>query len=145
VKLVQRRWEGDSRGRGAADARFFAVGLAELADATGQAAWVAEELELHLLPHLRRACDTLPLELESAATAADGTFEIDLRWTGEQRAVGKRREAVFALLGSVAETSSYVRQRDSDSGELLFEVVTGMLEADTSFAPHGHTLRMLVR
>jgi len=119
--------------------------LAELVQATGEAAWVAEEPELHLLPHLRRACETLPLELESAATAADGTFEVELGWTGEPGAVGKRREAVFALLGAIAETSSYVRQRNGEGGELLFEVVTGLVEADTPLAPHGHTLRIRVR
>jgi hypothetical protein len=139
------RWEGDSRGRGVADGRGFTLGLAELVDATGEATWVAEEPELHLLPHLRPACETVPLELESAATAADGTFEVELRWTGEQGAVGRLREAVFALLGAIAETSTYVRQRNGEAGELLFEVVTGMLEPDTSFAPHGHTLRVRVR
>jgi hypothetical protein len=142
---VEGRWEGDTRGRGVADARAFALGLGELADAAGEAGWVAEEPELHLLPHLQRACETLRLELESAATAADGTFELELRWTGEQGAVGPLRETVFALLGAVAEISTYVRQRRGEEGELSFEVVTGMLAADTSFAPHGHTLRLHIR
>jgi hypothetical protein len=67
------------------------------------------------------------------------------------------RAAAFALIGAVAESATYVRQRrmaaDGSSppdvdlpggGEVLFEVATGMLEPDTSFAAHGHVLLLRV-
>jgi len=41
--------------------------------------WVAEEPETHLLPHLRRACESLPLELVDARTAPDGSHTLRFR------------------------------------------------------------------
>ncbi len=116
--------------------------------------WVAEEPETHLLPHLRRACESLPLELVDARTSPDGTFEVELLWTGQRNRLGNVREAIFGLVGSMAESATYIRQRrtaplsDVDrvepGSELLFEVVTGMIAKDTSFVSHGHTLHFRV-
>jgi hypothetical protein len=107
------RWEGDERGHGVGDALGLVPGAEELVTAMSAPSWVAEQPEVHLLPHLAR----------------------------ELRAV---RAAVFALVGHVAETATYVRQRRSEDG-LSFEVVTGMLSTDGSFAPHGHSLVLKVR
>ena len=74
-----RRWDGDERGKGVADARNFAPGAASLLDAMQEGTWIAEEPELHLLPHLRHACESLPFELVAARTADDGSFDVDLR------------------------------------------------------------------
>ena len=52
------------------------------------------------------------------------------------------RAAIFALVGSFAELSTYVRQRNG--GPLAFEVVTGFLEGESVFSPHGHTVRLSV-
>ena len=138
------RWDDDERGRGVADARAFAPGAEALTAAMRTADWVAEDPDAHLLPHIRRACDSLPLELTEARTADDGSFELDLRWTGETGGTGEVRAAVFALVGSFAEVSTYVRQRDRDDDLLAFEVVTGMVAGESRFAPHGHTLRIRV-
>jgi hypothetical protein len=142
------RWDGDERGEGVADATAFAPGTVALVDAMRRPRWVAENPEAHLLPHVERACETLPLEIEDAGVGADGVFELRLRWTGEARHVGLVRAAVFTLVGSFAEVSTHVRQRRvtaSASGEdmLLFDVVTGILD-DSVFAPHGHTVRIAV-
>jgi hypothetical protein len=59
--------------------------------------------------------------------------------------VGEVREAVYRLLGSVAETATYVRQRREPPTGLSFEVVTGIVDGDAAFAPHGHTLSLHVR
>ena len=64
------------------------------------------------------------------------------------RRVGQIRAAVFALVGSFAESATYVRQRRTLAAEngdetLLFEIVTGVLD-DGAFAPHGHTVRITV-
>lgn len=142
------RWDGDERGVGVADATAFADGAVELIDAMRLPAWVAEEPELHLLPHIERACETLPFEIDGADAAPDGAFDLHLRWTGQAQAVGQVRAAIFALVGSFSEISTYVRQRrvaaPGDEGEtLLFEVVTGIL-GDGVFSPHGHTVRISV-
>jgi hypothetical protein len=142
------RWDGDERGEGVADATAFADGAAELIDAMRLPRWVAEEPELHLLPHIERACETLPFEIDGAGATPDGAFDVRLRWTGQAQAVGHVRAAIFALVGSFSEISTYVRQRrvaaPGDEGEtLLFEVVTGIL-GEGVFSPHGHTVRISV-
>jgi hypothetical protein len=147
--VTTRRWDGDERGEGVADAAPFAPGAVELVEAMRLAKWVAEEPDLHLQPHLERECSSLPLELEDARSHVDGTFEVRLRWTGESPRQAEIRAAVFSLVGSFAELATYVRQRqgeDAEDGEttLLFEVVTGILDGDSRFAPHGHTVRVRV-
>lgn len=132
------RWEGDERGRGTADARPLAGGARELLAAMEAEAWVAEEPEAHLLPHLERAVAESPFELLGSRTEDDGTFVVDLRWRGNG-SIGAVRQAVFALVGSFAESATYVRQR-RDGDTVAFEVATGMLD-DGTFAPHGHTVR----
>jgi hypothetical protein len=139
---VAQRWEADERGDGIADAAQFADDADELVAAMRRPNWVAEEPELHLLPHLERACESLPLELLDAFTADDGSYEVRLRWTGDEPSVGGTRAAIFSLLGGIAEIATYVRQRRT--GETLtFEVVTGFVD-ETPFKPHGHTLRLVV-
>ena len=143
------RWDGDERGEGIADATPFAAGALELVEAMRLATWVAEQPEIHLQPHLERACRSLPLRLEDTRSSADGAFEVSLYWTGETPGVGEVRAAVFSLAGSFAELSTYVRQRrieETADGDriLLFEIVTGFLDGETRFAPHGHTVRVHV-
>jgi hypothetical protein len=137
------RWDGDARGRGVGDAAAFAEGASELVDAMRSADWVAEKPELHLLPHLRAACDNLPFELATTRVLDDGRFEVDLTWTGGPGGVGEVRRAVYALIGAVAESATYVRQH-RDHGSLAFELATGLIGEDAHFAPHGHTVRFRI-
>jgi hypothetical protein len=134
------RWEDDERGEGIADGRALIPGVEELTAALRSDGWVAEEPQAHLLPHFEHACELLPFELRSAASADDGTYEVQLHWTGDEAGVGAIRAAVFALVGSFAESATFVRQR---CDPLVFEVATGEL-ADAAFAPHGHTLRIAI-
>jgi hypothetical protein len=52
------------------------------------------------------------------------------------------------LVGGFAEAATYVKQRRSrskgDRGLLVFEIVTGFPEGQSSFAAHGHTVRVSV-
>ncbi len=143
------RWDGDDRGEGIGDATAFVAGAAELADAMRHPTWVAERPEVHLLPHIERACESLPLQVVGVSRSADGTFELRLSCTQADMSVGEVRAAVFAVVGSFAEPATYVRQRRLDADEvpgeaLRFEIVTGFLASDTAFAPHGHTVHVNV-
>jgi len=140
----ERRWDIDERGHGIGDARAFVAGLSELADAMNETGWVAEDADAHLLPHLRRACEPLGLELVEAATTTDAAFEVRIAVLAPEKRIGDVRAAIFTLIGSIAESATYVRQRRDESGDVVFEVVTGMLESDTDFRSHGHTLRIHV-
>lgn len=138
------RWDGDERGHGVADASRFVDGTAELIAAMRRQNWVAEQPELHLLPHLERACESLPLRILDARTSEDGSYDVQLAWTAGEAGVGGVRAAVFALLGGIAEPATYVRQRRTETDTTLtFEVVTGIVD-DVPFTPHGHTLRLSV-
>jgi uncharacterized transporter YbjL len=64
-------------------------------------------------------------------------FELEIARDGRSEA--ELRAITLALVGSIAESSTHVRQLVD--GE--FEVVTGMLSGDSpAFAPHGHLLRI---
>ena len=140
--MPDQRWDGDERGDGVADAAKFVDGATELIAAMRRPNWVAEQPELHLLPHLEQACKPLPLEILAARTMEDGSYEVQLDWTGDEPRVGAIRATIFSLLGGIAEPSTYVRQRRSDVA-LTFDVVTGIVD-DMPFKPHGHTLRLSV-
>ena len=147
--MAERRWDGDERGDGVADASRFADGADELIAAMRRPNWVAEQPELHLLPHLEQACESLPLRLVDTRITADGSYEVELDWAGEEAGVGAIRASIFGLLGAIAEPASYIRQRrtetsDGSAEQLTFEVVTGIVD-DTPFKPHGHVLRLNVR
>jgi hypothetical protein len=146
--VADRRWEDDEQGEGVADASQFADDASELIAAMRRPNWVAEQPELHLLPHLEHACKSLPFRILDARISADGAYDVQLGWTGDEAGVGAIRASVFGLLGSIAESSSYVRQRRADPADgqdalLRFDVVTGMVDG-TPFKPHGHTLRLSV-
>ncbi len=74
--MVGLRWDGDERGEGVADATAFVDGAVELVDAMRHPSWVAEEPEVHLLPHIERACRTLPLEIEDVCLSAERSFDL---------------------------------------------------------------------
>ena len=50
--------------------------------------------------------------------------------------LGQIRAAVLCLIGQIAETGTYIRQRREP---LSFEVLTGVV-GDSPFASHGHLL-----
>jgi len=130
------RWDTDTRGTGIADATPGLPALDRLADAMRLEGWVAEEPELHLLPHLEAGAETVGATIRRTSTS-DGEFEVQLA-RGE-RSGAEMRMVTLALVSTIAEASTHVRQ----VGESEFEVVTGMLPGDSPiFAAHGHLLRL---
>jgi hypothetical protein len=141
------RWEGDQSGRGVGSAAQLLTGANELIAAFGRPDWVAEQPELHLLPHVEAWCrQDRRLALTGTHTDGSSAYVLDLEWRSTPGSVGAVRAAVFSLIGSFAESASYVRQRRvvSDDGgpalELQFEVGTGELGSDARFVPHGHVV-----
>ena len=53
------------------------------------------------------------------------------------------RADVYALLGRIAEHASHIRQRTFDD-RVDYEMVTGTLDGETPFVPHGHLVRLRV-
>ena len=140
------RWDGDNRGHGIGDAAQLASGASELVAAFAEPTWVAEQPELHLLPHIEAWCERHQrLALGGAYTDGAGAYVLDLEWREATGGVGAVRAAVFSLIGSFAESATYVRQRRVAEAagsmmKLQFEVGTGELAPDARFEPHGHVV-----
>ena len=153
-----RRWDTDERGTGVADATAELPRIAALRAHAGRTGWIAEEPEAHLWPHLERAIGTpgSPWRSASWTIDAEGRLVVDLEYTDgdADRPLAAVRADAFALVGQIAETSSFVRVAEmpatngrtpSGSGPMVVvDVVTGLLDDETSFASHGHTLRLRI-
>ncbi len=139
---MSRRWDGDERRHGVASGESHLQHVRRLVDALELPDWVAEEPELHLLPHLEPAA--LGLRFGLGGAASDGaTYELRLTWLGEQGR-GPLRRAAHALIGSVAEESTHVAEW-GDGDTVVFEVATGKVTEDGHFARHGHLLRLRIQ
>jgi hypothetical protein len=144
---MPKRWDGDKRGHGVSDAARLVAGASELVAAFSEAAWVAEQPEIHLGPHVRAWCQRdQRLALIDDHTDDTGAYILDLEWRGAIGSVGEARAAAFSLIGSFAESGTYVSQRrvsgnrNRSTTTLQFEVGTGELAPESTFAPHGHVV-----
>jgi hypothetical protein len=137
------RWDSDARGIGVADAHAWHATIATLSELITESGWVAEEPEAHLLPHLAAAASAHGrLRLIAATTEPSGEFVVDLDWIGDPTAGRQdRRTALYALVGSIAESVTVMRGRSGRAGEEL-EVLTGGPLGDSPFGSHGHTIRI---
>src|SRR5579862_2509322 len=108
---MARRWDDDQRGHGVGDAAQLVPGAGELVAAFGQSGWVAEQPEIHLRPHVEAWCRRdQRVALVGEHTNDGHEYVLDLEWRGANRSVGEARAAVFSLIGSFAESATYVRQ-----------------------------------
>jgi len=140
----RRRWDDDARGIGTGDARAWRRLVETLATVVDEEGWVAEEPELHLLPHLETAIAAGPLAIRGSRTDADGTFVADLAWVGpgepSRLAI---RSALYALIATIAETVTVLHEPPEAQGRVI-EVLSGSADGDGPFAGHGHTVRLVV-
>jgi hypothetical protein len=145
-----RRWDIDERGHGVADARRLAPRIGELARAVEVEDWIAEQPEMHLWPHLERAIEAVGSPWMSGAFTIDddGTLVVELVHTtvdGDGARATVHADA-FQLLGLVLEGATYVEiDQGASVDALVVDVVTGLLEDQTPFRGHGHTIRFRVR
>jgi hypothetical protein len=146
----ERRWDIDTRGVGVADARTLAPRIAGLLEVAEQPNWVTEEPDAHLWPHIERDVTAAGSTWRAAHHAIDhdGRLVVDLV---HEPVDGDRGRAVLQadvlrLLGLVIEGATFVViEEHRDSGEVILDVVTGMLDDQTAFKGHGHTLRFRAR
>ena len=135
----RQRWDTDERFTGVADASAFAPAVEELATLARRPDWVAEDPEIHLVPHLRGA-RLDGVRITQIRTGEDGVLAVDAQCDpGASR--GELRRQAWVLLGTVAEPAASVRER-RDGDAAVFEVITGIPEGAGPFASHGHTLRL---
>ena len=137
------RWDADTRGIGVADAHAWHSTVKTLSEMVTEKGWVAEEPEAHLLPHLASAVSAGGrLRLIGATTGPSGEFVVDLDWVGDPTAGRRdRRTDLYALVGSIAESVTVIRE-PSGTGLEELEVITGGPLGDSPFGSHGHTIRI---
>jgi hypothetical protein len=136
------RWDGDPTGIGIGDARAIVPLLDALRLRALEPGWVAEDPELHLLPHLvAAAASTGRVAIAGTVADAAGSFDVDLTWIGDPEPDRKAiRTALFALVGAIVETTTAIHEPPAAAGREI-ELVTGSTES-TAFAPHGHVVRI---
>src|SRR5690242_18401433 len=89
---VEARWDGDERGRGVGDAAQLVPGASELVAAFSEPAWVAEQPEVHLLPHVEAWCERdQPLAVTGAYSDDKHAYVLDCEWRGASGSVGAAR------------------------------------------------------
>lgn len=145
----ERRWDIDERGEGVADAAAAAGRIDELRAHAERPGWVTEEPEAHLRPHLDRAINAggSPWLGAGHSIDPDGRFVVDLVHApvAENRARAAVQADVLHLVGLIAESATFIeieeRLRD---GRLVVDVVTGVLDDQSPFKAHGHTIRFRV-
>src|SRR4051812_1054755 len=75
---------------------------------------------MHLRPHIEAWSERdQRLVLKDASSDNSHAYVLDLEWCGAPAGVGEVRATVFALIGSFAESATYVRQRrvGGDAGD----------------------------
>ncbi len=139
-----RRWDTDRRGQGVADGGWIIDDVRQLLAALEEPHWIAEDPHAHLLPHLQSACDAAgtPWTLQGAGIEA-GVYIVSLGWSHSSGRLGQLRADAVALLGSIAESVTYVRQRVLDD-TVRYDAVTGMLAGDSPFRGHGHLVQLRI-
>jgi hypothetical protein len=138
----RKRWDTDARFTGVADAGVFADAVQELAQLSRRPGWVAEEPDVHLVPHLQNA--SVPgVRVLACHTGDDGVLNV----SAEHGPGDSRREIrtqAWALLGHIAEPLGSVHEHRAGDA-VVFDVITGMPSQSGPFATHGHTLRLSLR
>jgi hypothetical protein len=143
-----RRWDIDERGDGVADATEQAARIAELQTHAERPLWIAEQPDVHLWPHLERAIRApgSPWTGVDWSIDGDGRLIVDLAHPpieGDRLRAGLQVE-VLKLLGHVVESSTYLEIERQGEDVLVVDVVTGVLDDQSQFRAHGHTLRFRV-
>ena len=138
------RRTGDELQRGVTDAGRFVPYMAALLRAAQESGWVAEEPDRHLLPNLIAQFDAAAAGLALTSWQIDvGALVLTLS-RPEGISARETRSAIFRLVGSVAESATFIREF-VEPGSRRYEICTGTLAGDGAFASHGHILFIVVR
>jgi hypothetical protein len=145
----ERRWDIDERGEGVGDASAEARRVDDLRALAERPGWVTEEPEAHLWPHLERAIQepSSPWVSADHSIDPDGRLIVDLVHAPAEadRARAGLQADVLRLVGLVIEGATFVEIEERGLDDtLVIDVVTGMLDDQTPFKAHGHTLRFRV-
>lgn len=139
------RWDTDPRGHGdGGGSQGIVPAVQRLLDALSRPDWMTDHPEAQLRPQLEQACsaDGSPWTID-AIEAGDDLLTVTVAWNRPDGRLHTLRTDVFALIGAVAESATFIEQRLTDNG-VEFWIATGVLPADEPFAGHGHAIVLRV-
>jgi hypothetical protein len=144
-----RRWDIDERGDGVADAAALSGRIEQLREHAIRPTWVAEQPDVHLLPHLERAIAAPGWTWTGVDWLIDddGRLIIELTHPPVEGDRGRAtlQAEVLKLLGYIVESATYLEiEERHDDETLIVDVVTGVMDDQSPFKAHGHTLRFRV-
>ena len=91
--------------------------------------------------------EPIPLLSAEHSVDADGRFIVDLvrdRMSGDRVRAALQAD-VLALLGLVVEAATFIEiEEPAGDDRLVVDVVTGVLDHQSPFKAHGHTVRFRV-
>jgi hypothetical protein len=137
----RRRWDTDERFVGVADAGRASQDVAALLAMTNEPGWVTEDALEHLGPSCTAAAADLRIEI-TRMEVVDAVLEIDVRATRDGPARAPRVDA-YGVIGGFAEGATYVRESRA-GGDVILDVVTGVMPGDNAFATHAHMARIRI-
>ena len=137
----RRRWDTDGRFVGVADAGRASQDVAALLAMTNEPGWVTEDALEHLGPSCTAAAADLRIEI-TRMEVVDAVLEIHMRATKDGPARASRVDA-YGVIGAFAEGATYVRESRA-GGDVILDVVTGVMPGDNAFATHGHMARLRI-
>ena len=139
------RWEHDDSPAGLPTPDGAANPLDRMAAEMRADGWLTESPERHLRPKLDRWLGRhAEWDLLASAVTEDGWWQIRARWRdGRDGSIRDLRAAAIGLVGSFAESTTFIRQTEVD-GVVSFEVATGQPGDPAGFAAHGHLVRLMV-
>jgi hypothetical protein len=137
----RRRWDTDERFVGVADAGRASQDVAALLAMTNEPGWVTEDALEHLGPSCTAAAADLRIEI-TRMEVVDAVLEIHMRATKDGPARAPRVDA-YGVIGAFAEGATYVRESRA-GGDVILDVVTGVMPGDNAFATHGHMARLRI-
>lgn len=108
---------------------------------TSEPGWVTEDALEHLGPSCTAAAADLRIEI-TRMEVVHALLEIDIRATKDGPARASRVDA-YGLIGAFAEGATYVRESRA-GGDVILDVVTGVMPGDNAFATHGHMARLRI-
>ena len=103
------------------------------------AGWLTGSADLHLLPKLQAWLEAHADWRPVGTQTAGPWWVIDVEWLSSGRA-RDRRAAAVALVGSFAESATFIRQGTPDG--FSFDIATGQPDDPDGYAAHGHLVRL---
>jgi hypothetical protein len=140
-----RRRDGDTPAQVPQSGRWIVPNLQRLLTELGRPGWVTDRPEMAFLLPIQAACADAgsPWTFQEVLPSADA-YIVTVSWHHPGGNLYDLRADVFTLLGTIAESVTFVHQTQTPTA-VEYRIATGTLAEDGPFASHGHIILLRVR